>query len=76
MFKPVIVRNVLHSIRLLADTCNSLADHCIDGLDADVERISRLVDESLMLVTALNSKIGYDSMWERYESVPIITLIL
>jgi fumarate hydratase, class II len=61
VFKPVIVYNVLQSIRLLADACRSFADNCVVGIEADRERIARLLHESLMLVTALNPKIGYDN---------------
>jgi fumarate hydratase class II len=61
VFKPVIIHNVLQSIRLLADACRSFTDHCVVGIEADRERITRLMNESLMLVTALNPKIGYDN---------------
>jgi fumarate hydratase class II len=61
VFKPVIIHNVLQSIRLLADGCRSFTDNCVVGIDADRERITRLMSESLMLVTALNPKIGYDN---------------
>eukprot|EP00002_Diphylleia_rotans_P006214 TRINITY_DN1556_c0_g1_i1.p1 TRINITY_DN1556_c0_g1~~TRINITY_DN1556_c0_g1_i1.p1 ORF type:complete len:494 (+),score=109.63 TRINITY_DN1556_c0_g1_i1:47-1528(+) len=61
VFKPVIIHNVLHSIRLLADAANSFKLHCIDGLQADEKRIAALLHESLMLVTALNPYIGYDN---------------
>jgi fumarate hydratase class II len=61
VFKPVIVHNVLQSIRLLADAARSFTDNCVVGIEADRERIARLLNESLMLVTALNPKIGYDN---------------
>jgi fumarate hydratase class II len=61
VFKPVIIYNVLQSIRLIADGCRSFTDNCVAGIEADKERISRLMNESLMLVTALNPKIGYDN---------------
>jgi fumarate hydratase class II len=61
VFKPVIIHNVLQSIRLLADGARSFTDNCVAGIEADRERISRLMSESLMLVTALNPKIGYDN---------------
>jgi fumarate hydratase class II len=61
VFKPVIAYNVLQSIRLLADACRSFTDNCVVGIEADRERITRLMNESLMLVTALNPKIGYDN---------------
>ncbi|KAK6533247.1 fumarase fum1, variant 2 [Orbilia ellipsospora] len=60
VFKPVIAKNLLHSIRLLADGMDSFKDHCVTGIQANKERISKLLNESLMLVTCLNSKIGYD----------------
>jgi fumarate hydratase class II len=61
VFKPVIVYNVLQSIRLIADGCRSFTDNCVVGIEADRERITKLMNESLMLVTALNPKIGYDN---------------
>ncbi|HSL10904.1 MAG TPA: class II fumarate hydratase [Actinomycetota bacterium] len=60
VFKPVIIRNVLHSARLLADGCRSFREFCVDGLEADRDRIDELVGRSLMLVTALAPSIGYD----------------
>ena len=61
VFKPVIVYNVLQSIRLIADAARSFTDNCVTGIEADRERITKLMNESLMLVTALNPKIGYDN---------------
>ncbi len=61
VFKPVIIYNVLQSIRLLADACVSFADNCVAGIEADRARIDDLVHRSLMLVTALNPHIGYDN---------------
>ncbi len=61
VFKPVIVRNVLESIALLADACDSFRENCIAGLAIDAERIETLMRQSLMLVTALNRHIGYDN---------------
>jgi len=61
VFKPVIIYNVLQSVRLLADASNSFVDHCIDGLEANRGRITELMSRSLMLVTALNPHIGYDN---------------
>jgi len=60
VFKPLIIANVLHSTRLLADCAKSFAEHCIRGTQANVKRINSYVNESLMLVTALNPHIGYD----------------
>jgi fumarate hydratase class II len=60
VFKPVMIRNLLHSARLLADACRTFREFCIEGLEPDRERIDELVGSSLMLVTALTPKIGYD----------------
>jgi fumarate hydratase, class II len=60
VFKPVMIRNVLHSARLLADACRTFREFCVDGLEADRERIDELLNRSLMLVTALAPSIGYD----------------
>jgi len=59
-FKPVIIANVLKSIRLLADATDSFAKHCVDGLQVNSKQIKEHLDRSLMLVTALNPHIGYD----------------
>lgn len=61
VFKPVIIHNVLQSIRLIADSAVSFADNCVVGIEANRERIAKLMSESLMLVTALNPHIGYDN---------------
>jgi fumarate hydratase class II len=61
VFKPVLVYNVLQSIRLLADAARSFTDHCVVGIRADEARIGELMQRSLMLVTALTPKIGYDN---------------
>jgi len=61
VFKPVMIYNLLQSIRLLSDGCNSFTDRCIVGIEANEKRIAQLRDESLMLVTALNPHIGYDN---------------
>ena len=61
VFKPVIAYNILQSIRLLADSAKSFNDNCAIGIEPDRKRIKQLVDQSLMLVTALNRKIGYDN---------------
>jgi fumarate hydratase class II len=60
VFKPVIVHNVLQSVRLLADACESFETHCARGIEPDRERISQHLERSLMLVTALAPVIGYD----------------
>ncbi len=61
VFKPVIVYNVLQSIRLLADGANAFTDKCVAGIQANETRIRAHVENSLMLVTALNKEIGYDN---------------
>ena len=61
VFKPVIAYNFLQSVRLLADSARSFNDNCAIGIEPDRTRIKQLVDQSLMLVTALNRKIGYDN---------------
>ncbi|PIR38756.1 MAG: fumarate hydratase, class II [Alphaproteobacteria bacterium CG11_big_fil_rev_8_21_14_0_20_39_49] len=61
VFKPVMIHNLLQSIRLLADGCVSFTDNCVVGIKANRGRIESLRDESLMLVTALNPHIGYDN---------------
>ena len=58
--KPVIIFNLLRSIRLLSDSCDSFATHCVAGLAPNLERIRRHLDSSLMLVTALSPTLGYD----------------
>jgi fumarate hydratase class II len=60
VFKPVMIHNFLHSVRLLADACRSFTDHCVVGMKIDSQRINQNVQNSLMLVTALSPKIGYD----------------
>ena len=60
VFKPVIIYNLLQSIRLIADAARSFADNCVTGIEANRERIDELLHRSLMLVTALNPHIGYD----------------
>ncbi len=64
VFKPVMIRNLLHSTRLLADVCGTFRRFCVDGLAADRGRIEDLVGRSLMLVTALAPSIGYDKAAE------------
>ncbi|WP_115222798.1 class II fumarate hydratase [Legionella donaldsonii] len=60
VFKPVIIFNVLHSLNLLADTCHSFQEFCVEGLQANKTTIDYYLHHSLMLVTALNQHIGYD----------------
>jgi len=60
VFKPVMIYNFLHSVRLLADACRAFREHCVNGMEIDKDRIDQNVKNSLMLVTALSPKIGYD----------------
>ncbi len=60
VFKPVIIHNFLHSVRLISDACRSFTHHCAIGIEPNMERINHYVQDSLMLVTALNPHIGYD----------------
>jgi fumarate hydratase class II len=59
VFRPMIIRNFLHSCRLLAHACENFNEHCAVGIEPNVDRIEQLMRESLMLVTALNPHIGY-----------------
>ncbi|HEV8663637.1 MAG TPA: class II fumarate hydratase [Candidatus Methylomirabilis sp.] len=60
VFKPLIIHNVLLSLRLLADACDSFEEHCARGIEPDRERIRQQLERSLMLVTALAPRLGYD----------------
>jgi fumarate hydratase class II len=64
VFKPLIIHNFLQSVRLLADSARSFNDHCAVGIEPNVQRIEKLLHESLMLVTALAPHIGYDKAAE------------
>jgi fumarate hydratase, class II len=64
VYKPVMIFNYLHSIRLLSDSCRSMVDHCVIGIEPNLDRIKHFLNDSLMLVTALNQKIGYDKAAE------------
>lgn len=61
VFKPVIIYNVLQSIKLISDACDSFVEHCVAGIEANKINIGKHVENSLMLVTALNPHIGYDN---------------
>jgi len=61
VYKPMMVHNILHSVRLLSDTCRSFTDKCVMGLEANEDKIASHLENSLMLVTALNPHIGYDN---------------
>lgn len=62
VFKPVLIKNLLQSIRLLADGSRSFTKNCVVGITANEQRISTLLNESLMLATILNSHLGYDNV--------------
>ena len=64
VFKPVMIRNFLHSVAILSDVCRTFREFCVEGIKVNRERIAELVDQSLMLVTALTPKIGYDKAAE------------
>jgi fumarate hydratase class II len=64
VYKPVMIRNFLHSTRILADVCRTFREFCVEGLRARSDRIREHVDRSLMLVTALSPHIGYDKAAE------------
>jgi fumarate hydratase class II len=61
VFKPVLAYNLLQSVRLLADACESFDKNCVAGIEPDRERIDQHLRSSLMMVTALSPKIGYDN---------------
>ena len=61
VYKPMMIHNLLHSIRILSDTCISFSEKCVVGLEANHNKISQHLENSLMLVTALNPHIGYDN---------------
>jgi fumarate hydratase class II len=60
VFRPLVIRNFLHSAHLIAHACENFDEHCAVGIEPNVERIDKLMRESLMLVTALNPHIGYE----------------
>jgi len=61
VFKPLIIHNILQSIHIMSDSTKSFANYCVKGLKADKKKIKKFLDNSLMLVTALSPKIGYDN---------------
>ncbi|HEX6278604.1 MAG TPA: class II fumarate hydratase [Pyrinomonadaceae bacterium] len=61
VFKPVMIHNYLHSVRLIHDACHGFVDYCIAGIELNREQIDEYLNDSLMLVTALNQHIGYDN---------------
>ena len=64
VFKPVIIYNCLHSVRLLSDACRSFTEHCANGIEVHQAQIDEYVRNSLMLVTALSPLVGYDKAAE------------
>jgi fumarate hydratase class II len=64
VFRPVMIRNFLHSVVILSDACGTFRQFCVEGIEANRDRIRELVDRSLMLVTALSPVIGYDKAAE------------
>ncbi|HEX4167090.1 MAG TPA: class II fumarate hydratase [Bryobacteraceae bacterium] len=64
VFKPVIVHNFLHSVRLLSDSCRSFREFCAEGIDVNRSQVAQYVQNSLMLVTALSPVVGYDKSAE------------
>jgi fumarate hydratase class II len=61
VYKPVMIHNFLHSVRLLKDACHMFVEHCVNGIEVNKEKISWYVNNSLMLVTAISPKVGYDN---------------
>ncbi len=61
VFKPVMIHNFLHSVRLIHDACHGFVDYCIAGIELNRDKIDHYLRDSLMLVTALNQHIGYDN---------------
>ncbi len=61
VFKPVMIHNFLHSVRLLNDACRGFVEFCINGIELNREQIDKYLNDSLMLVTALNQHVGYDN---------------
>lgn len=60
VYKPVMIYNLIQSIYLIADSCRSMTEHCVVGIEPNKEKINEYLNDSLMLVTALNQVIGYD----------------
>jgi fumarate hydratase class II len=60
VFKPVMIHNFMHSVRLLTDTCRMFVEFCVEGMEINLPQINQYVERCLMLVTALNQHIGYD----------------
>lgn len=76
VFKPMMVANVLRSVRLLGDSAKAFTDNCVVGIQANRENIAKIMNESLMLVTALNPHIGYDKVEQYLTAVPILFVLV
>jgi fumarate hydratase class II len=76
VYKPVIIFNFLHSVRLLADVCHGFVEFCVRGIELNRERIAAHVENSLMLVTALSPHIGYDKAAKLAHTAHVETLSL
>ncbi len=76
VFRPMIINNFLQSIRLLTDGMQSFNDHCAKGIEPDTQRIKQLLNASLMLITALNTHIGYDKAAEIAKKAHLESLTL
>lgn len=76
VYKPLIVHNMLHSCQLISDSVRNFTEHCVRGLQINHNQLERNVQHSLMLVTALNPRIGYDKSAEiaKYAREKRITL--
>ncbi len=61
VFKPVMIHNFLHSVRLIHDACHGFVDYCVNGIELNRDKIDQYLNDSLMLVTALNQHVGYDN---------------
>ncbi|MEB3227118.1 MAG: lyase family protein, partial [Synechocystis sp.] len=61
VFKPVIIHNLMHSLQILSDACNTFRQHLVEGLVVNETQVKAFLENSLMLVTALNPHIGYDN---------------
>ena len=74
-FKPVIIFNVINSINLLSDGINSFYNNCLEGITLNKDNINKHVQNSLMLVTALNKHIGYDNA-AKIAKKPLMIILL
>ncbi len=59
VFRPLVAKNILESCQILGDACKSFSENCVSGIKPNLEKIDELLNNSLMLITALNTKIGY-----------------